>query len=75
MYKQTKSAKGETFLKSAKSQINHSSPMSNSAWCDLNSKGDTFKLHDVCHPSCKFRSKLLLHQTKFSWKDLDLKKL
>ena len=27
--------------------------MSNSAWCDLNSKGDILKLHDKCpHPKC-----------------------
>ena len=28
--------------------------MSNSAWCDLNSKGDIFNLHDPCsNPKCK----------------------
>ena len=27
--------------------------MSNSAWCDLNSKGDILKLHDKCpNPKC-----------------------
>ena len=29
------------------------SAMSNSAWCDLNSKGDILKLHDKCsNPKC-----------------------
>ena len=33
----------------------HCSPMSNSAWCDINGKNDIFKLHDLCH-NPKFKS-------------------
>ena len=48
--KQTKpkQTKGEKFQKSAKCKNNQSSPMSNTAWTDLNSKGDILKLHDFC---------------------------
>ena len=46
--------KGEDFTKKGKSKISHGSSMSNSAWCDLNSKGDILKLHDKClNPKCK----------------------
>ena len=45
--------KGEDFVKKGKSKKNHCSSMSNSAWCDLNSKGNTMKLHDKCpNPKC-----------------------
>ena len=40
--------KGEDFVEKGKCRHNHCSPMSNSAWCDLNSKGDILKLHDRC---------------------------
>ena len=40
--------KGEYFVKKGKCGHNHCSAMSNSAWCDLNSKGDILKLHDRC---------------------------
>ena len=37
----------------------HCSPMSNSAWCDLNSRGDLLKLHDLCHnPKCKCQKQI-----------------
>ena len=36
----------ENFMKKRKCKNNHCSSMSNSAWCDLNSKGDIMKLHD-----------------------------
>ena len=40
-------------MKGGKIKNNHCSSMSNSAWCDLNSKGNILKLHDKCHnPKC-----------------------
>ena len=45
--------KGEDFIKRDKCKINHRSSMSNSAWTDLNSKGNIIKLHDKCpNPKC-----------------------
>ena len=45
--------KGENFLKEGKFKNNHYSSMSNSALCDLNSKGDILKPHDICpNPKC-----------------------
>ena len=45
--------KGEDFIKRGKCKNNHCSSMSNSAWCDLNSKGNILKLHDKCpNPKC-----------------------
>ena len=40
--------KGEDFIKRGKCKNNHCSSMSNSAWTDLNSKGNILKLHDKC---------------------------
>ena len=48
MNNQTKLTTGRKFEQKGKCKNNHSSPMSNSAWCDLNSKGDVLKLHDMC---------------------------
>ena len=43
----------EDFIKRGKCCKNHSSSMSNSAWTDLNSKGNILKLHDKClNPKC-----------------------
>ena len=45
--------KGEDFIKRGKCKNNHCSSMSNSAWTDLNSKGNILKLHDKCpYPKC-----------------------
>ena len=45
--------KGEGFIKRGKFKNKHCSAMSNSGWCDLNSKGDILKLHDKCpNPKC-----------------------
>ena len=45
---------GEDFIKTAECSHEHRSAMSNSAWCDLNSKGDILKLYDKCpNPKCK----------------------
>ena len=38
--------RGENFMKKGKCKNNHCSSLSNSAWCDLNNKGDKLKLHD-----------------------------
>ena len=38
--------KGEDFFKKRSCGHNHCSAMSNSAWCELNSKGDFLKLHE-----------------------------
>ena len=45
--------RGEDFIKKGKCIKNHCSSMSNSAWTDLNSKGNILKLHDKCpNPKC-----------------------
>ena len=45
--------RAETFMKKEKYKNNHCSFMSNSAWCDLKSKGDILKLQDKCpNPKC-----------------------
>ena len=45
--------KGEDFIKRGKCKKNHCSSMLNSAWTDLNSKGNILKLHDKCpNPKC-----------------------
>ena len=57
-------AKGQDFEKKGKCKHWHCSPMSNSAWCDFNSKGDTLKVHDKwgrneckCQKQCTFSPK------------------
>ena len=40
--------KGEDFFRNGKCENNHCSSMSNSAWCDLSSKGNILKPHDKC---------------------------
>ena len=40
--------RGENFMEKRKCKNNHCSAMSNSAWCDLNSKGGLLQLHDRC---------------------------
>ena len=45
--------RGEDFFKRGTFKNNHCSSMSNSAWTDLNSKGNILKLHDKCpNPKC-----------------------
>ena len=45
--------RGEDFIKRGKCGKNHCSSMSNSAWSDVNSKGNILKLHDKCpNPKC-----------------------
>ena len=45
--------RGEDFIKKGKCSKNHCSAMSNSAWTDLNSKGNKLELHDKC-PNPKY---------------------
>ena len=45
--------RGEDFIKKGQCSKNQCSFMSNSAWTDLNSKGNILKLHDKCpNPRC-----------------------
>ena len=45
--------KGEDFVERGKCKNNQCSSMSNSAWTDLNSKGNILKVHDKClNPKC-----------------------
>ena len=45
--------RGEDFVKKGRFKNNHCSSVSNSAWCDSNSKGNILKLHDKCtKPKC-----------------------
>ena len=40
--------------------------MSNSAWCDINSEGDTLKSHDISHnPKCKCRKQFMFSPRQF----------
>ena len=46
-------SRAENFIKIGKCKNNHCSSMSNSACCDLNSKGNILKLHEKCrNPKC-----------------------
>ena len=48
--------RGEDFIKRRKYGKNHCSSMTNSAWTDLNNKGNILKLHDKCpNPKCGCR--------------------
>ena len=51
--------KGEEFMKIGKCKSNHCSSLSNSACCDLNSKGNILKLHDKC-PNPKFNCQKII---------------
>ena len=45
--------RGEDFIKKGRCRNKHCSSLSNSAWSDINSKGDILKLHDKCpNPKC-----------------------
>ena len=39
--------RGGHFMRKGKRKNNHFSSMSNSTWCDLNSKGNKFKLNVI----------------------------
>ena len=68
--------KGEDFIKRGKCKNNHCSSQANSAWCDLNSRGNILKLHDKCpNPKSSFqhilmrRKSLLLRLINICWKE------
>ena len=66
MEAKTKLTKGECFQKSAKCENNHSSPMSNISWCDLNIKANLLKVHDMClNPNCKCQKQITFTPRKF----------
>ena len=45
--------RGSDFIEKGRCKNKHCSSMSNSAWTDLNSKGNILKLHDKCpNPKC-----------------------
>ena len=45
--------RAEIFIAKGKCEYNQCSSMSNSAWCDLNLKGNELKLHEKCpNPKC-----------------------
>ena len=72
MNKQTKLTKGQKFEKGAKCENNHSSPMSNTAWCNLYAKCDILKIRDICpNPKFKCQKQFTLHLDTFSWMELD----
>ena len=57
---------GEDLMKERKCKNNHGSPISNAAWCDLNSKGDILKLQDLCHnPKCKCQKQITFTPRQF----------
>ena len=40
--------RGQGFEQNGKGKTNLCSPISNSAWCNLSSKGEILKLHEMC---------------------------
>ena len=57
--------KGEDFIERGNCENNHCSPVSNSAWRNLSSKGTILKLHDKCpNPECNCQKNITftLHQ-------------
>ena len=57
--------KRQDFIKK-KCKNNHCSPMSNQAWCDLNSKGDILKLRDHCsNLKCKCQKQIIFTPQQF----------
>ena len=46
--------RGDDFIKKRRCKNKHCSTMSNSAWTELNSRGNILKLHDKCpNPKCE----------------------
>ena len=67
--------KGENFIKKTKSINGHCSSMSSSARCDLNSKGDTLMLHDICNnPKCKCQKQITFTPRQFQMEGSGFKK-
>ena len=54
------------FIKSAKCKNGHRSPMSNSAWYDINKGCTVLKLHDMCHnPKCNCQKQIIFTPSQF----------
>ena len=50
---------GKDFMNKARCKNGHCSCMSIAAWCALNSRGVTLKLHDFCHnPECNCQKQI-----------------
>ena len=56
--------RGEHFIKVENCRNKHSSPISISAWCVLNNKGDILKLHVICHKPKGKRQKQSTFKTR-----------
>ena len=68
--------RGENSIEKGKFKTIHCSSMSNSAWCDLNSKGDILKLHDKCpNPKCNCQKIITftLHQYMLDGRSIESK--
>ena len=60
--------RGQDFVENAKCTHGHRSPMSNSAWCDLNKNCTVLKLHDMCHnPKCKCQKQITFSPNQFQF--------
>ena len=58
--------RGEDFMEEGKCKRNPCSALSNTAWCDLNSKGDLLKMHDHCsNPKRKCQKQITFTPRQF----------
>ena len=66
--------RGEVFIKRGKYKHGHCSSISNSAWCNLNNKGDIPKLHDLCHnPKCECQKQINFTPRQFQLEEAGFK--
>ena len=66
--------KSETFMKKAKCKSRHCSSLSNSAWCDLNIKGDIIKIQDLCNnPKFKCQKQITFFPRQFQMEGRSIK--
>ena len=65
---------GTDFEKRGKCNYGHCSPMSIAARCDLNSKGDILKLHDMCSkPKCCCQKRISFTPRQFQLEEAGFK--
>ena len=58
--------RGQDLFKWGKCKNRHCSSMSNSDWCDPNSKGDVLNIHDLWHkPKCKCQKQITFTPRNF----------
>ena len=70
-----KQTKGEKLQKSAKCKNKQSSPISKTAWIDLNSKWDILNLHDLCGKDvCKYPKTICYTPKQFEMEGAGFKK-